>query len=116
MWLMRKAEVALGAQAAGQRRHCFQLPAAAPCAVIAALSGGALSGGAAGVPVAAARWRCRVNGNPQAAGMEAAPADVFDMPAIGKRMCVNMLYDVMTSSVEAVSAYQCEHESGAIIP
>ena len=74
--LVREAEEALGAQAAGQRRHYFRLPAAVPRAVVLALRGGA-----AAVPTAAAGPRCRVDGSPQAAWVEAPSARVCDVSA-----------------------------------
>ena len=74
--LVREAEVALGAQAAGQRRHRFQLPVAAACAGTA-VAHSAVAAAAA----AAAIWGCHVEGCPQAAGVEAAPPQVCDVPA-----------------------------------
>jgi hypothetical protein len=121
--LVREAEVALGAQAAGQRRHCFRLPAAAAPRAVAA----ALNGCAAAAAATAARWRCRVDCIPQAAGVEAASSRVFDVPASGdpascpscwhwrtlRRLCAQLNRKIGTSTfgTGSTSAWKSDADS-----
>lgn len=57
-----------------------------------------------------------MDGIPQAAGVEAAPPRIFYVPAVGKCMCVDMLHDVIISSVDSLTACWRNWESGASLP